>query len=60
MDEILHQLINLLIEQEEIDLKSIYIDGTKIEANANRYTFVWEKSILKYQEKLIKKILKYF
>lgn len=60
MDEILHQLINLLIEQEEIDLKSIYIDGTKIEANANRYTFVWKKSILKYQEKLIKKILKYF
>lgn len=58
MDEILHQLINLLIEQEEIDLKSIYIDGTKIEANANRYTFVWKKSILKYQEKLIKKNIK--
>lgn len=59
MDEILEQLVNLLIE-EEIDLKSIYIDGTKIEANANRYTFVWKKSILKYQEKLIQKILEHF
>ena len=60
MDEILHQLVNLLVEQGEIDLKSIYIDGTKIEANTNRYTFIWKKSILKYQEKLIQKILEYF
>ncbi|MBU5425808.1 IS1182 family transposase [Tissierella pigra] len=60
MDEILHQLVNLLVEQGEIDLKSIYIDGTKIEANANKYTFVWKKSILKYQEKLMQKILEYF
>lgn len=60
MEEISNQLINLLIEQGEIDLKSIYIDGTKIEANANRYTFVWKKSILKYQEKLTQKILEYF
>ncbi len=60
MDGILEQLVNLLIEQNEIDLKSIYIDGTKIEANANKYTFVWKKSILKYQEKLIQKILEHF
>lgn len=60
MDEILHQLVELLVEQGEINLRSIYIDGTKIEANANRYTFVWKKSILKHQEKLIQKILDYF
>mgnify|MGYP000852634126 FL=1 len=60
MDEILKQLVDLLIEQGEVDLKSIYIDGTKIEANANRYTFVWKKSILKYQARLIGKIAEYF
>lgn len=60
IDQILTQLVELLIEQNEIDLKSIYIDGTKIEANANRYTFVWKKSILKYQEKLVEKIKEYF
>jgi len=60
MDDTLTQLVELLINQGEIDLKSIYIDGTKIESNANRYTFVWKKSIIKYQEKLIEKILKYF
>lgn len=47
------------MEQGEIDLKSIYIDGTKIEANANRYTFVWKKSILKYQERLLENICKH-
>lgn len=60
VDEILAQLVNLLVEKEEVDLKSIYIDGTKLESNANRYTFVWKKSILKYQERLIEKISKYF
>ena len=60
MDEILNQLVELLIDQKEIDLKSIYIDGTKIEANANKYTFVWKKSILKYQSNLVEKVIKYF
>ena len=31
-----------------ITLKELYLDGTKIEANANRYTFVWRGS-LNYQ-----------
>ena len=33
MDEILTQFIELLIDQGEVDLKSIYIEGTKIESN---------------------------
>ncbi|MGO1370529.1 MAG: transposase [Senegalia sp. (in: firmicutes)] len=36
MNDILTQLVELLIEQGEVDLKSIYIGGTKIEANANK------------------------
>ena len=31
--------------KELITLKELYIDGTKIEANANRYTFVWRGSL---------------
>src|SRR5699024_3543943 len=60
MDEILNQLINLLIDYGEIDLDSIYIGGTKFEDNANRYTFVWKKSILNYQDKLIDKISNHY
>ncbi len=41
----------------EIPTETIYIDGTKIEAYANKYSFVWKKSTLKYKEKLEENIL---
>ena len=54
--QLLNQMVQILIEEKQIDLSSIYIDGTKIEAYANRYSFVWRGSIEKWQEKLIEKI----
>lgn len=36
--------------------ETIFIDGTKIEANANKYTFVWKKAVTKNQEKLLIKL----
>ena len=57
--DILNQMTNILVEENQIDLSSIYIDGTKIESNANRYTFVWRGSVEKFQEKLRIKIIKY-
>ena len=56
---ILNQMVKILIEEKQIDLSSIYIDGTKIEAYANRYSFVWRGSIEKNQEKLRIKIIEY-
>lgn len=44
-----------LVEEKLIDQESIFIDGTKIEANANKFTFVWKKSIEKYHQSLIEK-----
>ena len=44
-----------LIEEKCIDQQAIFIDGTKIEANANKFTFVWKKSVLKYHTSLIEK-----
>lgn len=40
----------------EISGTTIYIDGTKIEACANKYTFVWKKSTTKNQAKLLAKL----
>ena len=56
--DLLNQMVQILIEEEQIDLSSIYIDGTKIEAYANRYSFVWRGSIEKWQEKIIERIKK--
>ncbi|MGG4170145.1 IS1182 family transposase [Rossellomorea vietnamensis] len=44
-----------LVEEKLIDQEAIFIDGTKIEANANKFTFVWKKSIEKYHKSLIEK-----
>ena len=41
---ILAEMSNLLYELGEISGESIFIDGTKIETCANKYTFVWKKS----------------
>ncbi|WP_226036725.1 transposase, partial [Aquibacillus saliphilus] len=44
-----------LVKEELIDNEAIFIDGTKIEANANKFTFVWRKSIEKYSANLVEK-----
>ena len=49
---LLTECTELLFELGEISGKNIFIDGTKIEANANRYTFVWKRAVTKNQEKL--------
>jgi transposase len=46
----------MLIESGHITLKEAYLDGTKIEANANRYTFVWGRSIKKSKERIQKQL----
>jgi len=57
LKKIFHQVVLLLVEQGVVSLKDIFVDGTKIEANANRYTFVWGKSI-RTSKARIKKQLK--
>ena len=56
-EDLLGQFVELLIQDNHLDLKNIYIDGTKIESVAGRYTFVWRKSVEKYQNKLKEKII---
>src|SRR5690606_6095005 len=50
--EVFTQVVLLLIEAGHVDLKAVYTDGTKIEANANKYTFVWAKSIATNRKKI--------
>ncbi|EHL15665.1 hypothetical protein HMPREF9628_02286 [Peptoanaerobacter stomatis] len=57
-EKLLQEFTQILIEEKLIDLSSVYIDGTKIESNANRYSFVWRKAVEKNKKKLQKKIIK--
>lgn len=48
-------LVEMLYENGEITDTEVFIDGTKIESAANRYTFVWKKSVTKRQAKFLQK-----
>lgn len=52
LKKIFNQVVVLLAEEGVITLKEVILDGTKIEANANRYTFVWGKAIKKSRERI--------
>ena len=45
LDDLHYQFIRRLEKEGLVTLKELYIDGTKMEANANRYTFVWRGTI---------------
>lgn len=52
LKDIFSQIVLLLSEQGLLSLKQVYLDGTKLESAANRYSFVWGKSIKASQERI--------
>lgn len=60
VEDLLRQMVNLLAAHGEISFEesAVFINGTKIEANAGRYTFVWKTKVSKNQVKLGEKIIR--
>ena len=56
MDELFETMIIKLIDENYITFESYFLDGTKIEAYANKFSFVWKKSTSKFEAKLKEKI----
>lgn len=52
LKDVFTQVVKLLVESGHVSLRDINVDGTKIEANANRYTFVWGNAIKTNREKM--------
>lgn len=50
------QVVQLLAAEGLLSIKELYTDGTKIEASANRYTFVWGNAIKTNREKIKKQL----
>lgn len=55
-ESIFSQVVELLADKGLITLRTYFLDGTKVEAAANKYTFVWKKSTEGYREKLREKV----
>ena len=58
VEDLLYQMVRLLEAHGEVsfDESAVFIDGTKIEANANKYSFVWKTAVTNKQKKLGEKI----
>lgn len=56
IEQVFFDVNTYIFEKDHVDLEHTYIDGTKIEANANRYTWVWKKSCTKNRGKVFEKI----
>jgi transposase len=52
IESLFYQFVQKLCELGEVKYENVFLDGTKIEANANRYTFVWKKAIEKNEAKM--------
>ena len=60
LETVFTAVLELLVEEGYVKLENYFLDGTKIEANANRYTFVWKKSVDKHHAKLQEKVKELF
>ena len=54
--DLFYQYVRYLEEQGETDHETVFIDGTKLESRAGRYTFVWRKSVEKQLSKVKEKV----
>lgn len=57
IQDIFSKIVELFMEEGFISIDQAYVDGTKIEANANKFTFVWKKAIANYKQKMADQIL---
>ncbi len=58
IEEIFRAVMKHICEKEHVDMQHLYIDGSKYEANANKYSWVWRKGTEKARYRLYGKITK--
>ena len=56
ISDIFTEINSHIFTKEKVDLNHVYIDGTKISANANKYSWVWKKSSVKNRQKTFEKV----
>ena len=56
VEELFKDINQEIFKVHKVDLNHLYIDGSKFEANANKYTWVWKKATEKSRYRLFEKI----
>lgn len=55
-EDLFYQMVRRLAAMDELSKETVFIDGTKLEACANKYTFVWKRTVGKWEEKMSAKM----
>lgn len=53
---IFESLVRFCVKEKYVDLEELYVDGTKMEANANKYTPVWRKNTERYKDRVQERV----
>lgn len=56
VDTVLSSVLLYLVEQGYVNLEDLYVDGSKWEANANKYKIVWRKNTERYKARVLERI----
>lgn len=56
IENIFHDVLHRIIELDEVDTSTIYVDGTKLQANARKFSFVWKKTAIKTRDKTFERL----
>ena len=56
IENIFNDINSYIFKADNVDLNHVYIDGTKLEANANKYSWIWKKSCITNRNKVFLKL----
>lgn len=60
IESLFGSMLILLVEGKHIDLKKYFVDGTKLQADANKNSYVWKSNTNRYKEGVQKKVAELF
>ena len=58
VEDVFSSVVEVLIETGYVKAENLFVDGTKIEANANRYSYIWKKNVERYESMTKEKVKK--
>ena len=56
IDQIFEKVLVYLVESGYVDLEDLYVDGSRWEANANKYKVVWRKNMERYRSAVLGRV----
>lgn len=56
VEDVFGSVVELLIQSGYVKAENLFVDGTKIEANANRYSYIWKKNVERHESMIKDKV----